>query len=155
MRLAKLNVDNVPEIAQALQVKSLPTVMMVHMGKLVDQFQGVLPDNQLKQFVDKAVGLGGGGNQGPQALEAAAALLEAGDVAAATEAYVGLMALPELAPSAKAGLALCALKDDNMAVAQDMVAELHKAHPGDLDKADVRKAISAVRLAADASTDGE
>jgi len=155
VRLAKLNVDNVPEIAQALQVKSLPTVMMVHKGKLVDQFQGVLPDDKLKAFVQKAIDLAGGGGQGPQALEAAALLLDEGDVAGATEAYVGLLALPELAASAKAGLALCALKDDNMAVAQDMVAELHKAHPGDLDKADVRKAVSAVRLAADTSGDGE
>ena len=30
-----------------------------------------------------------------------------------------------------------------------MIAELHKAHPADLSKADVRKAISAVSLAAD------
>ncbi|HBS73987.1 MAG TPA: thioredoxin, partial [Microbacterium sp.] len=65
VRLAKVNVDALPELAQALQVKSLPTVMAVHKGKLVDSFQGVLPDAQLKQFVEKAVALGGGGGQGP------------------------------------------------------------------------------------------
>lgn len=147
MRLAKLNVDLVPEIAQAVQVKSLPTVMLVHKGKLVDQFQGVLPDAKLKEFIQKAVDLCGGGPQGPKALEEAAALLANGDVTGATEAYVALMSLPELAASAKAGLALCALKEGNLSVATDLVADIQKAHPGDLQKPTVRKAVSAVRLA--------
>ena len=51
VRLAKLDVDAVPEIAQALQVKSLPTVMIIHKGKLVDKFEGVLPDEALKKFI--------------------------------------------------------------------------------------------------------
>ena len=37
LRLAKVNADNHPELTQALQVKSLPTVMLIHMGKLVDK----------------------------------------------------------------------------------------------------------------------
>ena len=40
VRLAKVNVDNLPEIAQALQVASLPTVMLLHGGKIVDSFKG-------------------------------------------------------------------------------------------------------------------
>ena len=84
VRLAKINVDNLPEIAQALQVKSLPTVMLLHAGKLVDQFTGVLPDAQIKQFVDKAAALVGGAGVGPRALEEAATLLEGGDVPGAT-----------------------------------------------------------------------
>jgi putative thioredoxin len=155
LRLAKVNVDNLPELAQALQVQSLPTVMLLHGGKLVDQFKGVLPDPQLQQFIDKAVALAGGPNVGPKALEEAAALLESGDLGGATSAYAELLALPELAASARAGLALCALKDDNLSMAQDMIAEIHKAHPEDLSKPDVRKAISTVALAADAPGDDD
>ena len=114
LRLAKINVDNLPELASALQVKSLPTVMLLHGGKLVDQFQGVLPDAQLKQFIDKAVALAGGANVGPRALEEAAALLEAGDVPGATSLYAELIQLPEQGASARAGLAMCALKDNNL-----------------------------------------
>lgn len=157
VRLAKVNVDNLPEISQALRVASLPTVLLLHGGKLVDSFKGVLPDAQLAAFVKKAVELGGGPDTaGPAALEAAAASLEAGDVPAATQAYADLMALPELAAQARAGLALCALKDDNLALAQDLIAELHKQHStdGGLDKPDVRKAISAVALA-EATPDGD
>jgi len=157
VRLAKINTDHLPEIAQALQVAKLPTVMLLHKGKLVDSFQGVLPDASLKQFVDKAIGLAGGPgtNAGPQALKQAAALLEDGDLPGATAMYAELMALPEIAASARAGLALCALKDDNLALAQDMVAELHKQHGKDLGLPDVRKAISTVMLAAEAPADGD
>tara|TARA_B100000780_G_scaffold270138_1_gene229606 strand:- start:221 stop:481 length:261 start_codon:yes stop_codon:yes gene_type:complete len=42
VRLAKVNVDNLPELASALQVKELPTVMVVHKGKLVESFKGGL-----------------------------------------------------------------------------------------------------------------
>ena len=155
VRLAKVNVDNLPEISQALQVQSLPTVMLLHGGKLVDKFVGALPDAELAKFVEKAVALGGGPDAaGPAALEAAAAALEEGDVPGATQRYAELMALPELAASARAGLALCALKDNNLALAQDLIAELHASHgkdkDGGVDKPDVRKAISQVELAADA-----
>jgi putative thioredoxin len=151
VRLAKINVDALPELAQALQVASLPTVMLLHKGKLVDSFQGDVPDAQIKQFVEKAIGLAGGaGAAGPAALKEAAALLEAGDVPAATQLFAELLQLPEMGASARAGLALCALKDDNLAIAQDMIAEIHKSHAKDLNLPDVRKAISTVNLAAEA-----
>ena len=156
IRLAKINVDNLPDISQQLQVSSLPTVMLLHKGQIVDSFQGLLPDAELKAWVDKAVKLAGGPAVGPKALEEAAALLDGGDVPGATQAYAALMSLPELAAAAKGGLAMCALKDDNLALAQDMVAELHKHHPADLSKPDVRRALSTVALAAEApDEDGE
>ena len=60
MRLAKVNVDNLPELAAALQVRELPTVMAVHKGKLVESFKGGLPPEKLKEFVARVVALAGG-----------------------------------------------------------------------------------------------
>ena len=60
VRLAKVNVDNLPELAAALQVRELPTVMAVHKGKLVESFKGGLPPEKLKEFVDRVVALAGG-----------------------------------------------------------------------------------------------
>jgi len=155
LRLAKVNVDRLPELSQALQVASLPTVMLVHKGKLVDSFQGVLPDAQLKAFVDKAVELAGGPAGAEKALQMATAAMEEGEVAEATRRFSELLALPEHAATATAGLALCALKDDNLALAQDLVADLHKRFPGDVNKPEVRKAISKVALAADGTGAGK
>eukprot|EP00967_Tisochrysis_lutea_P089554 scaffold127529_cov26-Tisochrysis_lutea.AAC.1 len=150
VRLAKINVDKLPELAQALQVAELPTVMLVHMGKLVDSFKGVLPDPQLKAFVDKAVGLAGGSNVGGRALEEAVKALEENDVPTAASIFSDLIKLPEHAAAATAGLALCALNDTppDLALAQDLVASIHKKFPGDVNKDLVRKAISRVALAA-------
>ena len=140
VRLAKLNVDNLPELAQALQVKSLPTVMLVHEGKLVDSFTGSVPDDQLAAFVDKAVGLAGGADVGKRSVEEAAALLHEGQLAEATALY-----------SATAGRSLCALADDppNLSLAQELVADLHKQFPQALNAPDVRRAIGKVALAAE------
>jgi len=149
LRLAKVNVDKLPQIAQALQVTSLPTVMLVHKGKLVDSFQGVLPDAELAKFVNRASELAGGSNTPARAMEAAATTLESGDVAGATAAYAELSALPEHAAAANAGLALCALKDGDLALAQDLIATLHKKFPEAIGTdALVRKAVSKVELAA-------
>ena len=45
---------------------------------------------------------------------------------------------------------MCALKDDNLALAQDLVADLTKKHPDKLSEPTVRKAVNAVALAAEA-----
>ena len=150
VRLAKVDVDKLPELAQALQVKSMPTVMLVHQGKLVDSFVGLPDDAAIAAFVQKATELAGGAGSAQKALEAAAAFLEAGDLPQAAAAYSELAQLPEHAATAAAGLAMCALKDDNLALAQDLVADLTKKHPDKLSEPTVRKAVNAVALAAEA-----
>lgn len=149
VRLAKINVDKLPELAQALQVAELPTVILVHMGKLVDSFKGVVPDAQLKAFIDKAVALAGGSNVGGRALQDAIKALEDNNVPAAAGMFAGLVQLPEHAAAATAGLALCALNDTppDLSLAQDLVASIRKKFPNELNKELVRKAISKVALA--------
>jgi putative thioredoxin len=156
VRLAKINVDKLPELAQALQVAELPTVMLVHMGKLVDSFKGVLPDAKLKAFIDKAVALAGGSNVGGRVLEDAIKALEANDVPAAAKIFAEIVQLPEHAAAATAGLALCALNDTppDLSLAQDLVASIPKKYPNDLNKEIVRKAISKVALAAHGRAEG-
>ena len=51
--LAKLNSDECPGVAQALQLRSIPHVFLIKGGQLVDQFTGALPEGQLRAFLDK------------------------------------------------------------------------------------------------------
>ena len=51
--LAKLNTDEAPEIAAALQLRSIPQVMLFIGGQPVDQFTGALPEGQVRQFLDR------------------------------------------------------------------------------------------------------
>jgi putative thioredoxin len=49
--LAKIDVDKEPQLAGAFQVRSIPTVFLVKDGQVVDGFPGVLPEGQLRQFL--------------------------------------------------------------------------------------------------------
>ncbi|MBI2305795.1 MAG: tetratricopeptide repeat protein [Rhodocyclales bacterium] len=51
--LAKINSDENPEIAQQFGVRSIPTVKVVFEGRLVDEFTGVLPEAELRAFLDR------------------------------------------------------------------------------------------------------
>ncbi len=51
--LAKVNIDENPEIAQQLRVQSIPAVFVFYQGQPVDGFMGAIPESQLKTWLDK------------------------------------------------------------------------------------------------------
>jgi putative thioredoxin len=51
-KLAKVNVDENQELAAHFQVRSIPHVVAFVDGRPVDQFIGVLPEGQLREFID-------------------------------------------------------------------------------------------------------
>lgn len=54
--LAKLNTDDAPQISAALQIRSIPLVVLFVGGRPVDQFMGALPEGQVRAFLDKHLG---------------------------------------------------------------------------------------------------
>ncbi len=54
--LAKLNTDEAPQISAALQIRSIPMVVLFVGGRPVDQFNGALPEAQVRAFLDKHLG---------------------------------------------------------------------------------------------------
>lgn len=53
--LAKVNIDDNPELAQMMGVQSIPVVVAFSEGQMVDHFQGVLPEDQLKEWIARLV----------------------------------------------------------------------------------------------------
>ena len=51
--LAKLNSDDNPGIAQALRLRSIPAVFLLKEGRVVDQFQGALPEGKVREFLER------------------------------------------------------------------------------------------------------
>jgi len=49
--LAKVDVEAQQELGAAFQIRSIPTVVLVKGGQLVDGFQGALPEGQLREFL--------------------------------------------------------------------------------------------------------
>ena len=50
--LAKINIEEQPELAAQFQVRSVPTVMLVSEGQLLDQFNGAKPESEIRAFLE-------------------------------------------------------------------------------------------------------
>jgi len=51
--LVKADVDQMPMIASTLGVQSIPAVFAIRDGRLVDQFLGLMPENQVRAWLDR------------------------------------------------------------------------------------------------------
>ena len=60
--LAKMNIDESPEVAQQLKIQSIPAVMAFNDGQPVDGFQGAKTPSEIKDFVQKVISLGPNNN---------------------------------------------------------------------------------------------
>ena len=54
-RLGKVDVDAQQELAAMFGIKSIPTVMLVKDGQVLDGFTGALPEGQLREFLGRHV----------------------------------------------------------------------------------------------------
>lgn len=123
--LARVNVDASPQIAQALRVQAVPTVLAIFQGQAVTGFQQVLPEQEVRRWLDELMAAveqfyqanpdarppADGDEQepaGPPAdpdMAAAEQAVERGDLDAAAEAYQRLLARVPGNEDAKMGLA--------------------------------------------------
>ena len=76
VKLVKINIEEEPQIAQALRVQSIPAVFAFDRGQPVDGFVGAQPESQIRAFVERLVGAIGPSPL-EQALEQATKALEA------------------------------------------------------------------------------
>src|ERR1700754_110034 len=71
-RLAKIDVDAEQQLAAMFGVRSIPTVILISGGQVVDGFAGALPEGQIREFLGKH-GLQPAANDGEDAVDAAPA----------------------------------------------------------------------------------
>ena len=150
VKLVKMNIEDHPEIAGQLGVKSIPAVIAFQKGQPVDGFMGALPEGQIKGFLERLVGpLGGEGEE--FAAEAEAALI-AGDAQGAVELFSEALALDPADLKCFAGLvrALVALGDLEQAR-----AVLDQAPAGAEKSAAIAAARAALEVAEQAASVGD
>ena len=145
VRLAKVNIDENPGIAQQFQVKSIPAVFVVDQGKAFQGFQGALPESQVKAFIDELAG-----PTGPTdvdgLLEAATEAVAAGDSSGAAQAYAQVLQLDPANVKAIAGLARCYFSAGDVERAREVLAMA----PADARDPDLTAVRATLKLADDA-----
>ncbi len=143
VKLVKINIDENQQIAQQMQIQSIPMVYGFKQGRPADGFQGALPESQVRTFVEKLVG---SEVKSPieEAVEQALAAIEADDFETAGAILAQVLQHEPENPFALAGLARVALADgdlENAAAFVERIAEADRSDPF------VAGAISAVDLA--------
>jgi putative thioredoxin len=105
--LGKIDVDANPRLAQALRVQGIPMVIAVVGGQLVEGFSGVLPEAQVRQYIDAVLKAGGVAVEAPEdpRLDAADDAMMTGDLDAAEAAYRKILAESPADLAAESGLA--------------------------------------------------
>ena len=53
--VVKVNTENNPKLSQHFKIKSIPTIMFVHKGEIVEHFQGLVPKPNLEEILDKYI----------------------------------------------------------------------------------------------------
>ena len=139
VKMVKVNIDENPRIAAQLRVQSIPTVYAFDNGQPIDGFQGALPESQVKAFVERLSGPAGP-TEVDEILVIARESLDAGDLAAAMQAYAAVLQAEPDNVKAIAGLARCYLAGGDAERAQE-VADMAPADAKDPDLASLRAAL--------------
>jgi putative thioredoxin len=115
-RLGKVDVDTQQELAGMFGIKSIPTVMLVKDGQVLDGFAGALPEGQLREFLLRHV----------QPLEAAAGdeVAAAEDPAQAVNRLQQAIAAEPNKPELKLDLAVALMRNEQIDAAEAELAAL-------------------------------
>ncbi|KZC19254.1 MULTISPECIES: thioredoxin [Rhodanobacter] len=117
-RLGKVDVDTQQELAGMFGIRSIPTVVLVKDGQVLDGFTGALPEGQLREFLSRHV----------QPLEASAEPAEAATVPETAEQAINRLqqaiATEPNRPELKLDLALALMRAGNVAAAKAELAAL-------------------------------
>lgn len=143
LKLAKMNIDEHPSIAQQMGVQSIPAVFAFKDGQPVDGFMGALPESQIKQFIERLIGPVGPTDV-EQLIEAGNAALEAQDWQGAANAFSAVMQQESDNIAAAAGLVRCLVGTGDLERAEQFIGQLTEEQKKD---AAVVQAIAALDLA--------
>lgn len=124
LKLAKMDIEAHPEIAQQMQVQSIPAVFLFRDGQPLDGFMGAQSESAIRAFlaqhIDEAT-LGGAADTGTATLAQAEAAIAAGNIAAAMEIYAAHLQSHPQDEAALAGLAGCYMQNDNLTQAKALI----------------------------------
>ena len=138
--LAKMNIDESPEVAQQLKIQSIPAVMAFSDGQPVDGFIGVQPEKNISDFINKISALNKSSSS-EENLEAGRKYIEKNNF---EEASIILTEVLKIEPdniSAKSLLARCLLRNNQINEAIEIINNLPNEAEKNQDYISVRSEI--------------
>lgn len=125
--MAKVNIDQSPELAQAFRVQSVPMVVALYKGQPITGFAGVRPPKDIDHLIEQLIAMH---NQNqpealdiPAALKDAALLLDAGDLGAAQQLYAAILSQDALQVEAYLGMVRVMIAAREFDAAAAMIAD--------------------------------
>ena len=140
VKLAKMNIDEHPQVAQQLGIQSIPAVFVFSNGQPVDGFVGALPEPEVKAFIERVVGPATGGTD--DLIKSAEESLKSGDAAGAAASFSQVLSGQPENIAARAGLVRAQLAAGQTEEAKKTFALIPQEKAND-------PAVSAVRAALD------
>jgi putative thioredoxin len=148
--LARIDVDANPRLAQAFQAQSIPMVVAIIGGQMVDAFLGAMPESQIRQWLTQVLGVadqlgvqsagdngaaepGAAEDEMPPAYAEAQAAMERGDMDVAASVLEKALAETPADPVLKSWLAQVNLIKRVQAYDQAAARRDAAASPGDVD----------------------
>lgn len=121
VKLVKMNIDENPQIAGRLGVRSIPAIIAFQKSQPIDGFMGALPESQIRGFIERLVGpLGDGADQ----LAEAEASLAKGEAASAAEIFTDLLGQDPANIAALGGLIRSHIALQDIPTAEALLAQI-------------------------------
>ena len=135
--LAKMNIDESPEVAQQLKIQSIPAVMAFNDGQPIDGFIGVQSEKNIIEFVNKISSLKNSSTI-EENISAGKKYMNEGDIETATLVFSEILKIEPDNISAKSLLARCLIKNDQLNDAEKIIDSLPVGAESNQDYISVR-----------------
>ena len=128
VKLVKIDVDQNQQLAAQLRIQSMPTVYAFYQGQPVDAFTGLLPESQVKEFIDRLIKMAGANDPATadinSALEQASELVTTGEHEMAGAIYHDVLVREPINAAALIGLIRLQLASGDLGGAEASIAAL-------------------------------
>lgn len=135
--LAKMNIDESPEVAQQLKIQSIPAVMAFNDGQPIDGFIGVQSEKNIIEFVNKISSLKNSSTI-DENISSGKKYMNEGDIETATLVFSEILKIEPDNISAKSLLAKCLIKNDQLNDAEKIIDSLPVGAESNQDYISVR-----------------
>ncbi len=130
VKMVKINIDENPDVAGQLGVRSIPAVFGFKDGQPVDGFMGGQPETELNKFISRLSGETNPADEAKTLVSRAKDSLAAGDPGGAAQDFASAMQLDPENAEAVAGLARLYLESGNDEGAAQLISNISETMAG-------------------------